>query len=70
MKKTLERQFGERVKALRQSKGITQIDLAERIGITCQGISSIERGAVGPRFPTILKIATVLNVKPKDLFDF
>lgn len=67
---SLEQQFGQRVRSLRQARGITQLDLAEQVRLTPQGISNIERGTVSPRFWTVSRIAEVLDVAPKDLFDF
>lgn len=67
---TLEMQFGKRLKELRQAKSLTQEGLAEKVGVTCQAISNIERGLTGPSFGTLAALARVLGVRTKDLFDF
>jgi HTH-type transcriptional regulator / antitoxin HipB len=36
--------FGERIRALRQAKGLRQDELADRIGVTRMTISRLERG--------------------------
>lgn len=55
-------QVGFNIKKIRQSKNITQIKLAERVGISRTYISDIERGAKNPRRNTFIKIADVLEV--------
>jgi transcriptional regulator with XRE-family HTH domain len=37
-------EFGERIRALRQAKGLRQDELADRIGVTRMTISRLERG--------------------------
>jgi len=49
----------------RKEKEITQIDLANEIGITQAEISMIERGKVTPKEETLDKIAHLLDT-PKD----
>lgn len=36
--------IGERVRALRKSKGLTQSDLGNKVGLTFSAISAIEKG--------------------------
>lgn len=50
---------------VRKDMGITQIDLANEIGITQAEVSMIERGKVTPREETLDKAATILKT-PKD----
>lgn len=54
--------FGNRVRKIRQEKGITQEDLAELIGKSIEHISFIERGERSPSFEMILDLAEALNV--------
>ena len=42
--------FGERLKFLRDQKGVTQEDLAELLGVNKQTISGYERGVRKPDF--------------------
>jgi len=49
----------------RKEKEITQIDLANAVGITQAEISMIERGKVTPKEETLDKIAHLLGT-PKD----
>jgi len=49
---------------------MTQEELADDIGVTVESISNIERGVFGPKFDNLEKIAAVLNIEVKELFDF
>lgn len=60
--------FGKRVAHVRKSKGLTQKQLAERVGITVVAIAYIETGKRWPRLGTLNKIAKTLKVKTEVLF--
>lgn len=64
-----KKQFGIRVKELRLRLGLSQEQLAEKIGKTVNSISNIERGSVAPKFETIAEIADILGVELSELFD-
>ncbi len=66
----LKKKFGKRLQNLRREAGITQEQLADKTGLTVESISNIERGLYGPKFENLEKIATILKVPVKDLFDF
>jgi len=59
--------FGARVRELRQKRGLTQIDLSERLGLPQSRISEIESGARSPTLVTILRVSVALECKPTDL---
>lgn len=67
---SLKKKFGKRLKELRKSKGLIQEKLAELISIEPPNISKIESGTHFPLPENIEKIAQVLNISVKDLFDF
>jgi putative transcriptional regulator len=48
--------------------GMTQQDLADRVGVTRQTILSIERGRYNPTVGLALKLAEVFDVPVDDLF--
>lgn len=54
--------FGEHLKSIRQSKGITQKQLGEAIGASERGIQNYELGQSKPKFETIIALATFFNV--------
>lgn len=59
--------FGELLKAARQQAGLSQAELAEKIGCRQKQISNWERGDFLPVFGTIVRIADALD-KPLDYF--
>lgn len=66
----LKRQFGKRMQWLRQANKMTQEELAERVGLSIESISNIERGIHGPSFDNLEKLASALGVPAKSLFEF
>lgn len=53
---------GQRIKAAREMKELTQEDLAALVGISPTHISIIERGVKTPRLDTFVAIANALEV--------
>jgi transcriptional regulator with XRE-family HTH domain len=66
----LKKNFGKRLRQLRREKYLTQEKLAENVGISVEFLSGLERGIYGPSFDTLEKLAGVLNVDFKTLFEF
>ena len=62
--------IGKFMKIRRTEMGITQLQLAELADIDRSHISAIELGNVGVSFDLIFKLCEILDVKPRDLFDF
>lgn len=60
-------EVGERIKQARTSKGITQKELAERIGVTQQNLAQYERGKRNPKIKTIKRFAQALNIPLMEL---
>ena len=54
----------------RKLKKLTQLQLAELADIDRSHISAIELGNVGVSFDLIFKLCDVLEIKPRQLFDF
>ena len=55
-------EFSERLKKLRKDSGFTQVDVAEKLGISQPAYASWERGIKKPTQENLVKIAQVLNV--------
>lgn len=55
-------EFSERLKKLRKDAGLTQVDVAEKLGISQPAYASWERGTKKPTQENLVKIAQVLNV--------
>ena len=62
--------FGKKIKELRIKKRLSQEELAEKIDIAERNLSKIECGKSFIRAEKIGRLAEVLGVSPKDLFDF
>ena len=52
---------------MRQEKGMSQGDIARKLGVHRSYISGIERGVRNPTIKNIEKIATALGVSPHTL---
>jgi transcriptional regulator with XRE-family HTH domain len=59
--------LGERVRELRQKRGLTQVDLGERLGLPQSRVSEIEKGSRVPNLETILRLALALDCKVSKL---
>jgi len=53
--------FGERLREVRLSRGLTQGELAERCGTSIAAISHIERGTKVPTLTTVVRLADALE---------
>jgi transcriptional regulator with XRE-family HTH domain len=60
------RHVGRRVAELRRAAGITQAQLAEKMGVSIQYVSRIELGT-NLTLHTLVKLANVFRVMPADL---
>lgn len=63
-------QFGLNVVYYRKRKKLTQLQLAELVDIDRSHISAIELGNVGISFDVLFKLCEILEITPKQLFDF
>lgn len=55
--------FGERVRALRAAKGVTQKEMAEALGVSAAYLSALEHGQRGaPSWPMLQKIVGYFNI--------
>lgn len=56
-------QLGEKIKAARMAKQMSQTELAEKLGIRSSNISNWERGVgLYPSLPNYLKMAQILDL--------
>ena len=58
---------GQRLRAIRKKRGLTQERLAELAGISPQHCSGIETGAAKVSLPTLVNLSNVLNVSMDEL---
>lgn len=55
-------EFSERLKDLRKQAELTQVDVAEKLGISQPAYASWERGVKKPTQDNLVKIAQIFNV--------
>ena len=61
----LNKQIGSRIKQRRTKIGITQIELAKRVGLSRTSIANIEAGQQCPPLPVFYNICHELGTEPK-----
>jgi transcriptional regulator with XRE-family HTH domain len=59
--------IGEKLKATRTRRLLTQDELAQRAGVSQSTIANIERDNAEPQFRTIRKLAKALDIDPTEL---
>ena len=59
--------MGEIISTLRKEKGMTQKDIADKLGITDKAVSKWERDVAFPDTATIPKLAEILGVSVEEL---
>nr|WP_245523152.1 helix-turn-helix transcriptional regulator [Thermosediminibacter oceani] len=55
---------GYKIKKIRQERGLTQVELAKKAGVSTGLIGQIESGRVEPSLKTLEKIAHALSLSP------
>ena len=66
-KKPAQNAFGQRLVALRQAKGLTQVQLAKAAGMSQRAISYYETEAEFPPAPALITLASILAVSTDEL---
>jgi len=66
----VERQFGLRVRELRLARGLSQEELAFKVGIHRTYLGGVERGERNPSLKNIAAIAIALDISLRELFSF
>lgn len=64
----ISKTFGNRVRIIRQAKGITQEELAHEIEKTTHYISDIETGKRKPNLNTLVDLMIALETTPNEIF--
>jgi putative transcriptional regulator len=60
--------LGNHLKSLRTQAGLTQADLAERVGVSRKTINTVENGVFTPSATLALQLARALGVSVEALF--
>jgi transcriptional regulator with XRE-family HTH domain len=62
--------LGQRIRQLREARGLTQAELAGLILKSVETISNFERGKTLPSVLTLTALSRHLHIELRDLFDF
>lgn len=62
-----KREIGERLRALRLDREMTQAELAQVLGIPHTNVSAIERGLRGVSLQQLVKLSRALDVQPTEI---
>ena len=62
--------FGKNIQRARKACGLSQNTLAEMLDISREHLAKVETAKRGLSLDLIFRIADVLHIKEKDLFDF
>jgi transcriptional regulator with XRE-family HTH domain len=65
---SVPQKFGNHIRSLRQSRDLTQQELAERSNLSVDAIRRIERGAFSPSLETVRKLSGGLEISLRTLF--
>jgi transcriptional regulator with XRE-family HTH domain len=69
MYQDFQKKLGKRIKMLRESKGLSQQELASACDFEKSNMSRIEAGRTNPTVGTLLKISDALLIKLIELVD-
>jgi putative transcriptional regulator len=64
----LAERLGNRLRAAREARGLTQAELAERIGVSRKTVNTVENGIFVPSTVVALKLAAALGERVEALF--
>ncbi len=59
--------FGVRLSVVRKQKGITQLELGEKVGVSQIQIARIEKGHVNTTISTVYGLANALGVRASEI---
>lgn len=64
------KQFGNNLRSIRKGKGLSMETVANEAEIEYRQLGRIERGEVNTTIISLLRIAEILKIEMKTLFDF
>ncbi len=64
----MSERLSNRIKDFRSDHGLTQAELAERVGVTRKTVNTVENGVFVPSAVLALKLAKALGVSVEQLF--
>ena len=66
--RSVKSRFGTRLRQLRDERGYSQEELAERAGLHRNYVGGVERGERNVALENIVKLAKALSIPPSELF--
>ena len=66
----VEQRLGQKIAIYRRRAGLTQAQLARKLGVAPETLNRLERGKALPSIATIEKVAGALGVELSELFRF
>jgi transcriptional regulator with XRE-family HTH domain len=66
----LAQAVGSIIAERRNRLGLSQSELAEKVGINQESLSKMENGRISPKFERLQRFADALNCRVEDLFSF
>ena len=66
----IKKLLGQRIRQIRKSRGITQEQLADMLGIGTPNISYIENGKFAPSIENFEKLVEIFEIEPFELYKF
>ena len=66
--RSVKSRFGARLRQLRDERGYSQEELAERAGLHRNYVGGVERGERNVALENIVKLAKALSIPPSELF--
>jgi transcriptional regulator with XRE-family HTH domain len=67
---SLQINVGKQIQKIRESKGLSQQDLAAKCNFEKSNMSRLETGRVNPTLSTLEKVAKALDISLVELFSF
>ena len=68
VKSEMDKEFGSIIKQYRNSKGYTQADMSELLGISEKYVSRVETGIGGISKETLAKYVNILGISPNIMY--
>ena len=63
----IDKRIGKRIKECREKLGLTQDQFSEKIGLSVNYISTVERGGSFPRYEKLIKINNSVEYKENEV---
>lgn len=67
-KRIVKKAIGKRIKQYREKSGLTQEELAEKVGLSTNYLSAVERGISFPRIEKLISIINAIDATADQIF--